>query len=208
MPVNRHFDLLAPFYDRLIRFLKLKKLRRLLQLPVEGRLLDAGGGTGRVSARLLPWVQEIVVSDLSPPMLRQAKAKGGLQPVCAHAEKLPFADDCFDRVLVVDALHHFCDPQAAVRELIRVLKPGGRMVIEEPDIRHWAVKAVALAERIALMGSRFLPPAEIARIAGEKGDPVRLEGHKGYIAWVLVDKAVGDKSPAGRQTGFPIRTEA
>ena len=80
------------------------RLVSLLNLPVNGNLLDAGGGTGRVSSQLLPYVDELVVSDVSAKMLQQAAQKGHCRPTAAHVEYLPFPDDAFDRVLVVDAL--------------------------------------------------------------------------------------------------------
>ena len=183
------FDLIAPLYDRVIRSPDPERLRMLLDLPGPGWLLDAGGGTGRVAAKLCPWVERLVISDLSQPMLSQAadKADGHchLSLAWARVERLPFADGAFARILVVDAFHHFSDQPGALRELARVLQPGGRLVVEEPDIRRFGVKLVALAETLALMGSRFRPPEVMrAMIAG-----VGLESSAGDdgagTAWVV-----------------------
>jgi len=182
-----HFALFAPFYDRLFTTLNLDRLRELLALPV-GRLLDVGGGTGRVSGALTGLAGEIVVTDLSAAMLRQARGKDGLRPVRAHAERLPFPDGSFDRVLVVDALHHFCDQEWAAGELLRVLTPGGRLVVEEPNIEHWPVKLIALGERLALMGSRFYWPETMRRIFETRGGRVTMYTDDAINAWVVVDK--------------------
>lgn len=183
-----HFAFVAPIYDKIIRFLDVDKLRELLKLPINGRLLDAGGGTGRVSSHLKPWVDEIVVSDLSRSMLRQARIKRKLLPVQAHAEKLPFGDSCFECVLVVDALHHFCDQKQALGDLLRVLKPGGRLVIEEPNFSRYIVKILALLEKVMLMRSRFLTPDQITDIVKTYGFSARIEGDDGFISWIVVEK--------------------
>lgn len=183
-----HFGFLAPFYDRLIPPSDPAHLRERLRLPAAGRLLDAGGGTGRASAQLSGLVDEIVVSDLSRRMLSQVGAKDGLRPVQGHAERLPFPDASFERVLVVDALHHFCDQREAIGDLVRVLKPGGRLVIEEPDLNRFVVKLVALAEKAALMHSRFYYPAQIRDMALALGVSARVEADGQFAAWVVVDK--------------------
>ena len=118
-----HFDIIAPFYDRVIHKLDLNRLTDLLKLPTRGRMLDAGGGTGRVSSRLRSLIDEIVVCDLSLSMLKQAKNKGRLLTVQTYAEKLPFPNESFDFVLC------WGEMTEAVKELIRVIKKGGKLSI-------------------------------------------------------------------------------
>jgi ubiquinone/menaquinone biosynthesis C-methylase UbiE len=183
-----HFGFLAPFYDRVIPPPDLNRLRDRLLLPVAGRMLDAGGGTGRVSSQLRQLVDEVIISDLSASMLKQAQVKGQLQPAQAHAERLPFLDASFDRVVVVDALHHFCNQRAALGDLLRVLKPGGRLVIEEPDIHRLVVKFVALGEKIALMRSRFYSAEQIRDMVALHGFSAVIERDQLFSAWVIVDK--------------------
>lgn len=182
-----HFDLLAPLYDLVIGPPDPARLRSLLDIPPGGRVLDAGGGTGRVAAQLRALAGEVVLLDRSLPMLRQARTKG-LDPLAGDVTRLPFPDAAFDRVVVVDALHHFADPQAAIGELLRVLRPGGRLVIEEPDIRLGVVKLVALAERLALMGSTFFAPAEIIAMIGAYGVPAYSEADDRFAAWVVATR--------------------
>jgi len=182
-----HFGLLAPFYEKFIKPKSPDILTRLLDLPVDGLLLDVGGGTGRVSGFFTGLVSRVVIADLSEKMLLQSFEKDGLLPVCSHSEKLPFPDGHFDRVIMVDALHHVCDQRDSALELWRVLKPGGVMVIEEPDINHWGVRLVAMGEKIALMRSHFLPPEDIAEIY--QGTSTKIQLHKdGHIAWVVIQK--------------------
>ena len=183
-----HFSFLAPIYDRVIPPSDPDQLRERLRLPVAGRLLDAGGGTGRGSSQLRHWVDEIVITDLSRPMLNQARAKSLCCPVLGHAECLPFPSESFERVLVVDAFHHFCDQREAVGDLLRVLKPGGRLVIEEPDINRFVVKLVAIAEKLALMRSHFYSARRIQRLIAARGLQAQIETDGIFTAWVMADK--------------------
>ena len=183
-----YFGFLAPIYDRVIPPSDLNRLRDRLRLPTAGRLLDAGGGTGRVSSQLRHLVDEVIISDLSASMLKQAQVKGRLQPAQAHAERLPFPDASFDRVVVVDALHHFCNQRAAVGDLLRVLKPGGRLLIEEPDIQRLIVKFVAWGEKLALMHSHFIAAEQIRNMVTAQGYAAAIERDGQFTAWVSVDK--------------------
>ncbi len=183
--MNSHFNFLAPFYDKAIPFVRLEKMLTVLDLPHAGTLLDAGGGTGRVAAALRPHLGAVIVADVSWGMLAQARQKG-LTTASTETERLPFANGTFDRVLMVDALHHVVDQSATVRELFRVLKPGGRLVIEEPDLRTFATKLIAIAEKLALMRSHFLDPLQIAALFPKQAK-VKIEADANN-AWVIAEK--------------------
>ena len=187
MPILDHFSFLAPFYERVIKPRHPEQLIRLAGLPVEGALLDAGGGTGRVSQALGEYAGLRVVADGSMAMLAQAQMKDGLHVVCGFTEGLPFADQTFACVIMIDALHHVANQEHTAAEMWRVLKPGGRIVIEEPDIHAFVVKLVAAAEKIALMRSHFLSHEEI--IALFSGSDAQVQVVKdGYTAWVVIEK--------------------
>jgi demethylmenaquinone methyltransferase/2-methoxy-6-polyprenyl-1,4-benzoquinol methylase len=88
---------------------------------------------------------------------------------------------------MVDALHHVCDHAETAAELWRVLAPGGRIVILEPDIRKISVKLVALAEKIVLMRSHFISPPAINDLFLNQRKKARIE-MDGWNAWVIIDK--------------------
>ncbi len=157
-----HFDAIAERYDRIFRYGGPEELLQALQ-PQRGDLvLDVGGGTGRVSGTFGRELQ-VVVCDPAPMMLNEAQGKG--LHVCASvAEHLPFADHSFRRVILVDAFHHLIDQRTAASELVRVLAPGGRLVVEEPDIRQAVVKVAGLLERLLGVRSRFFSLADMVRI--------------------------------------------
>ncbi len=189
MSILDHFGFLAPIYDRLIKPKAPEYLWEFLQLPTDGLLLDAGGGTGRMAQFMLDKSAGVVLADLSMEMLMEARGKGELMRVCSHTEGFPFPDGSFSRILMVDALHHVCDQPETAFELWRVLEPGGYLVIEEPDLRTKTVKLVALAEKLALMRSNFLAPSDIAALFESPNTEVRIETEAdGFNAWVIVRK--------------------
>lgn len=151
-----HFDLLAPIYEFAIHPQLKEDFWKIVDVPDTGYLLDAGGGTGRVSQFIKNTNCHVTVTDLSLPMLYVARDKPLLTPVQSPTENLPFQSGTFDRIIMVDALHHMTDQGLTTRELWRVLKPGGLLVIEEPDISKFVVKLIALGEKMAFMHSHFL----------------------------------------------------
>jgi ubiquinone/menaquinone biosynthesis C-methylase UbiE len=186
LPID-HFSALAPFYEFFIHPGIPEKILTLADIPDNGTILDAGGGTGRVAQFLRGRAGLIVIADESFKMLREAGNKGGLTPICSHTEGLPFVNHSFERIIMVDAFHHVADQAGTINELWRVLKPGGRIVIEEPDVRSFGVKLLAVAEKAAFMRSHFLSPPQITSLFNYSNARTFIETVDS-AAWIIVDK--------------------
>lgn len=188
MPVLDHFGWIAPHYDRFANERDGTRLKELLGLEGSGILMDLGGGTGRAGFSLRDMVRLVIVVDESYSMLVQAKRKPDLLAVCARTEALPFAAGSADFLVMVDALHHVADQRQTANELLRVLLPHGRLVIEEPNIRAAAVKLIAIGERLLGMRSRFLSGDRIAALFAKRRvqTTVRTEGN---AVWVTAERS-------------------
>lgn len=112
-------------------------LARLVELAAPrptDRALDVSTGGGHVALALAPHIARVTASDLTPQMLAAARRHLSMQGVTnaeyviADAEHLPFLDASFELVTVRIAPHHYPDAARAVREMARVLAPGGRLV--------------------------------------------------------------------------------
>lgn len=184
MPFD-HFGLVAPLFSR-VEYASLDTLLEQADLPTPGCVLDAGGGTGRVASAIREHAGEVVIADPSLGMLKQAD-RTQLELVCSNSESLPFPNNSFERVIMVDALHHVIDHSQTAREMYRVLRPGGRIVIEEPDIRSFYVKMIAVAEKLLLMRSHFLPPQKIVDLFSFDSARTSIHAAEGN-AWVVIEK--------------------
>ena len=102
---------------------------------LDGCVLDAGCGTGGLLARLLAERPDLrpVGLEWAEPASRRAAAKSGAPIVRGSVNALPFADASFDAAIAADLLcHGAVDPAPALAELRRVLRPGGRLVVNMP----------------------------------------------------------------------------
>jgi SAM-dependent methyltransferase len=97
------------------------------------RALDSGTGSGALAFALAPHVREVVGVDLVPELLEQARKRAGRFPnvtfVEADATKLPLEYGSFDLTGTLRTLHHIARPELAVAELVRVTRPGGRVLV-------------------------------------------------------------------------------
>lgn len=188
MPIINHFDILAPVYDRLFKIRDPEKIKEIAALPASGRLLDVGGGTGRISKPLSQWIDRVIIADLSFAMLQQVDPQPNIFTGCMQSEALAFPNDSFDRVIIVDALHHVWRASETCGELWRVVKPGGQIVIEEPDISSVSVKILSVVERLLLMRSYFFKPEKIAAFFNYANAQVNII-RSGYTAWIVIKKS-------------------
>jgi ubiquinone/menaquinone biosynthesis C-methylase UbiE len=101
------------------------------------RALDIATGTGHTALALAPHVQSVVGTDLTPEMLREAdrlrsaRGVGNLRFLLADVHRLPFRPASLHLIACRRAAHHFSRIDAALREMHRVLRPGGRLVIDD-----------------------------------------------------------------------------
>jgi ubiquinone/menaquinone biosynthesis C-methylase UbiE len=106
-----------------------------LNLKPDFVVLDVAAGTGHLGRAIAPRVQRVIAVDMTPEMLRQGigeAARAGITNIVfeqGRAEKLPYPNDSFDMVVTRLSLHHFTDPHPAIREMVRVCRPGKQMGI-------------------------------------------------------------------------------
>jgi demethylmenaquinone methyltransferase/2-methoxy-6-polyprenyl-1,4-benzoquinol methylase len=140
--VSGMFDQVAAAYDRTNSVLSLgnDRLWRTATLravaPKRGeRILDLAAGTGTSSMAFVPSGAHVVAADFSRGMIAEGRRRHGKVPnlefVQADATDLPFDDGEFDAVTMSFGLRNVNDPRRALRELRRVTRPGGRIVVCE-----------------------------------------------------------------------------
>jgi ubiquinone/menaquinone biosynthesis C-methylase UbiE len=154
----------------------------LLQPEAGELILDVGCGTGVFTCDILARGVQVIGLDISSPMLRQAsqKAKGySFQAVAGDMISLPFGRECFDRVFSMTALEFVADGQAAVRELSRVAKKGGTVVVTTLNsLSPWAVRRKQKAQKghRLFQNMIFRSPNEL-RALGETAAEVKTAIH-------------------------------
>ena len=156
-------------YDRMIAKVEkagLRALREGLLAEVSGRVLEIGGGTGANLPYYGPAVESLVVTEPEPPMLRRLErhVSQHARPVTvlrAPAEDLPFDDGSFDAVVSTLVLCGVGDQPRALRELRRVLRPGGRLVFIE-HVRSDEARLARLQDRMNGI-NRFMVGCECNR---------------------------------------------
>jgi SAM-dependent methyltransferase len=138
-------------YDRSLKSTEdagLRETRRRALAGATGRTIDLGAGTGANLDLYPEKVTELVLAEPDPHMLRKLREKaaaGGLAAniVKAPAEALPFPDSSFDTAVFTLVLCTVPDPAAALAEVARVLRPGGRLLFvehvrsPEPGVARW-----------------------------------------------------------------------
>jgi len=132
------------------------------------RILDLAAGTASSSASLAGSGAEVVAADFSPGMLAEGRRRHGhmknLSFVEADATALPFADGEFDAVTMSYGLRNVSEPKKAIAELLRVTRPGGRLVINEFS----TPPNKAFRGLYRFYNAQVLP--RVARVAGTNGE--------------------------------------
>jgi demethylmenaquinone methyltransferase / 2-methoxy-6-polyprenyl-1,4-benzoquinol methylase len=181
--VQRMFDRIAPVYDAMNRVMTAGLDRRWRRVTVEqvvrdgDRVLDACCGTGDLALAARARGADVVGLDFSEAMLERARAKSSdVDWVRGDVLALPFDDASFDAVTVGFGVRNVDDLEAGLRELRRVLRPGGRLGILEitrprgvvaPFYRLWFDRVVPLLGKALPGGSAYTYlPASVRRFPG------------------------------------------
>lgn len=192
------YDLYAQRYDSIKRYNKVYE-HALLAQPLMVRIapmraplvLDVATGTGRLPLALLNHVHfhgRIVAVDLSRAMLACAADKFAedndrVALVWCPAETLPFADGMFDVVTCLEALEFMTNPAAVLRELIRVLRPGGLLLFSQRINTPWMPGKTWSREQLITLLSTDIADAEV--------EPWQADYHR---VWAVKD---GSALPIG-----------
>ena len=208
----------------------LARMREAAQLHAGSRVLDVACGPGIVVEALAPYSGEVVGCDLTPAMIAKARARNAaarranVRWVLGRAQSLPFGAAQFDVVVARSALHHFAAPLDALREMARVLRPGGRVVNVDVICAESPAQA-ALHNALETLRDpshvRMLPKSELHQLMAQSG--LRVEqstewvNQREFEEWLRIANAPERAAPlklvmaalarAGEQAGIDLRLE-
>lgn len=164
-----------------------------LQLPADGIAIDVGSGPGNMTSALARGAGPDGLAlgvDISEPMLARAvaaEASANVGFVRADAQRLPFRDEIAHAVVSMAALQLIPDPPAALAELARVLRPGGRLAIMVPT--SGAGPLAKLGDLLSgPLGLRFFDGDEIADTLLDHGLSKVRVNQRGVVQWVRGSK--------------------
>lgn len=207
----------------------LERIARATAATRDDAVLDVACGPGILAARLAADAGSVVGVDLVPTMLerarRECRARGveNARFLEAEAESLPFPDAAFSAVVSRLALHHLPDPQAALREMARVTRPGGRVVIadlrgaDDPDeaALHDALETLRDPSHV-----HVLPRGELRRATAAAGLALELkeewEEARRFDEWTAItgrsehgplETVMRALASAGQRAGIELRLE-
>src|SRR5215475_3579750 len=183
--VRAMFDRIAGVYDVMNTVMTAGLHHRWRERAVDlarvgpaSRALDVASGTGDLAIELARRGTDVIGSDFSEKMLAKARAKApGLRWEQADALALPYPDDAFDAATVGFGARNFSDLERGLREMVRVVRPGGRVVVleittpERPPLSTffnlWFDRAVPALGRIAGDASAYTYlPSSVKRFPG------------------------------------------
>ena len=131
---KRTWDLYAPIYERAMRAdrnIYTFMYDRIPEVIRDRDVLEIATGPGLLAKHVAPAAKTMLATDYSEGMIAQAEkgdCPANLRFEVADATALPYADDSFDAVLIANALHIIPEPEKALSEIDRVLRPGGVLV--------------------------------------------------------------------------------
>jgi len=146
MPAPWTYDVIATEFDSIMNQYDLKRRLQVVFGQLLGhldfrrlRVLDVGCGTGHFSRAAADRGATVASLDSGKNLLKETRAKGIPQVVAGDAGRMPIPDDTFDVVISSECVEHTPIPAQTVRELVRVLRPGGWLAVTCPNaVWRWS----------------------------------------------------------------------
>jgi 2-polyprenyl-6-hydroxyphenyl methylase/3-demethylubiquinone-9 3-methyltransferase len=145
----------------------------------QAKTLEIGCGTGAISAAIAPLVGPLTVSDYSEKLSREAGERVGASWCRQDACAIALPDASFELVFSSECIEHTPDPRRALREMARVTKPGGTLIVTSPNKLWYPVLLLSMALKLRKFAGNelWLFPWEAARTLEECGlRDVRITG--------------------------------
>lgn len=157
-------------------------IARSLELQATDVVLDVGGGTGGVSARLRDRVRTVLVIEPSEPLTRRGhERRPGIDFAVGDGRRLPIRDASVDRILLIEVLHHVEEADIVLGEALRVLKPGGSILVEESEFHGPLGRARLWLERAFLEGAWPRSRQELLGRLSARGLRGEVLEHEGFV---------------------------
>lgn len=168
--MNYLFGCYAGFYDGFMRFWSLDQSEAIMEETRDirnRRVLDIGGGTGTLADALARRGADVTLADPEKRMTAIARKKNPfVRIVSAHAHELKLPSDSFDYVILRDALHHIANQEEAVRISHRLLRAGGKLLIQEFDKNFVFAKCIRLFEQLCFERCRLFDEKTLLSLCG------------------------------------------
>lgn len=148
--MEKAFDRLASHYDRWIGSFMSRRMdwmAEFLSCSKEEVVLDLGGGTGLFARRLVDRCREVHLLDESSRMIEQVRHEK-IKTRLGSGTHTPYPDRFFDAVVLSDVFHHVREQDLLLGEILRVLKPGGRLMVNEVDMERFMGRVAARLENL------------------------------------------------------------
>lgn len=169
--------------------------RRLV--PAGAKVLDCGAGTGELSLAASDNADSVLCTDLSKNMLKQAQRKAkalgadNIEFAARNIFDLQDPDDTYDVVIAGNVLHLLTNPQGAVKEMYRVLKPGGRLLLPTFTNKNSARLLIGIYKKLGFDPAANYSPSEYKKMLGDCGlGRVRTKLIKGLVpcCYAVIEK--------------------
>lgn len=121
-----------------------KYIAKIFKYAKKGRILDIGCGTGQIANFLSEKGYQATGIDISPLFIKEAKKSNKSKFLVMDLEKLKFSDNSFDAIISSETLEHVLEPEAALKEAIRVLKHSGILILRFPNRQSKLINLMTL----------------------------------------------------------------